>query len=111
MCSTTLHLLLAGLQEIEHRSIIGESRIYWYCLYQHGNGACQLFVCTTAIYRIEQRLLFIIVFRQQIAIYAVKESALENAVRLAEGINSFKTDTHLPLKSTYLRLIPFQVGY
>ena len=85
--ATAAHLLLTGTQKVEHCRVVGKLGIDGQCLDEHSHGAAQSLVLTTVKHRREQRLLLVVELRQQQGIGLREQRALEDAVRLAEGID------------------------
>ena len=81
------HLLLTGKQEVEHCRVVGKLGIDGQRLDEHSHGAAQALVLTAIKHRREQRLLLVVELRQQQGVGLGEQRALENAVRLAEGID------------------------
>ena len=87
MLTTALHLFLSRLDEVEHTGVAIELGIHGYRLHQHAHRTVRALVGTSVVYSVEQHLLVVIVFCQQISIGSCKERTSENAVRLAENID------------------------
>ena len=87
MLTAAFHLLFSSLDEVEHTGVAIELGIHGYRLHQHAHRTVRAFVGTSVVYSVEQHLLVVIVFCQQISVGGCKERTSENAVRLAESID------------------------
>ena len=86
--AATAHLILPGLQVIQHLRFVVELRIHGQRLHRHAHRVEESLVCAPVVDGGEQRLLFIIVFCQQEAVDRGEEIALEDTFLLAEGIHA-----------------------
>ena len=106
----TRHLLFPCPQEVDHSGVIVELCIDRQCPYQHGHRMGQLLVGTSVVYGVEQHLLLVVVFRQQIAVSCREEGTLVDAVLLTVGFDIIDAHTHGPRQQTLLRPVSFQIG-
>ena len=106
----TRHLLLSGLQEVEHGRLVGKVCIHGHCLDQHTDRLCRPAVVTATDDGAEHRRLLVIVFSQQETVGRREEGALEDAVFAAEGIHADTVHMHAPRSQTVSVLSPVQVG-
>ena len=104
------HLLLSGLQEVEHGRLVGEVRIDGHCLDQHADRMCRPAVVTTTDDGAEQCRLLVIVFSQQVTVGRREEGALEDATLAAESIHTCTFYIHAPRLQTVRILSAVQVG-
>ena len=106
----TRHLLLSGLQKIEHGRLVCELCIHGHSLDQHTDRMCRPTVVATTDDGAEQCRLLVIVFSQQEAIGCCEEGALEDAMLAAEGIHACTFYIHAPRLQTVSILSAVQVG-
>ena len=110
MLPATRHLLLSGLQEIEHGRLVGEVCIHGHCLDQHTDRLCRPAVVATTDDGAEQRRLLVIVFSHQETVGRREEGALEDAMLAAEGIHAGTVHIHAPRLQTVRVLSSVKVG-
>ena len=106
----TRHLLLSGLQEVEHSRLVGEVCIDGHCLDQHSDCMCCPTVVATTNDGAEQCRLLVIVFSQQVAVGRREEGALEDAMFAAEGIHTGTVHMHAPRCQSVRILVAVKVG-
>ena len=107
---TTRHLLLSGLQEVEHGRLVGECGIHGHCFDKHTDGMCRATVVATIEDGAEQCCVLVIVLSQQEAIGCCEEGALEDAVLTAESIHTGTVHIHAPRRQPVRILGSVQVG-
>ena len=108
--AATRHLLLSGLQKIEHGGLVGEVCIDRHCLDQHTDRMCRPTVVASTDDGAEQRCLLVIVFGYQETVGRREDGALENAVFAAESIYAGTVNMHAPRLQSVSILGSVQVG-
>ena len=110
MLSTALHLLLSSLDEVVYTSVTIELGIHRHRFHQHAHRTVCALVGTPVMYRVEQHLLFVIVFCQQIGVGGCEDGTAEDAVCLAEGIHPILVHHHGPCQDGVHKLLVIAVG-
>ena len=110
MLTATLHLLLSSLDEVEHTGVAIELGIHGHRFHQHAHRTVVALVGTPVVYRIEQHLLLVIVFCQQISVGGCKDGTTEDTVCLAEGIYPILVHRHCPCQDGIHKLLVIAVG-
>ena len=110
MLAATFHLLLSGLDEVDHPGVGIELGIHGYCFHQHANGAVAALVGASVVYGVEQHLLLVIEFSQQISVGGCEDGATEHAVRLAVGVYPCRVCGHGPCEQGIDKLLVVAVG-
>ena len=88
MLAAAAHLVLQQAHEVEHGGLAGELAVDGQRLHCHAHGAKGALVATAVVNGGKQRLLLVVVFRQQETECRGEEVALEDAVVFAELVDA-----------------------
>ena len=110
MLTAAIHLLLAGLEVVQHGGLVGEGGINGQRLHRHTHGMLETLVCATIVDGIEEGFLLVVVLCQKVGVNRCKQGTFIDTVLFAEGIHLGHVGTHYALHVRLRVFLDFQVG-